>query len=89
MAKRIINDMTIGSPMRHIINFSIPMLIGNIFQQLYNIVDAIVVGKFVGHNALAAVGASTPLFFFLFSLTIGLTTGTIDCNITVFWCQGL
>ena len=51
-------NMTEGNPVRHLIVFSIPMLIGNIFQQLYNIVDSIVVGRFVGANALGSVGVS-------------------------------
>lgn len=51
-------DMTVGSPGRHIIMFTIPLLIGNIFQQFYNMADTIIVGRFVGENALAAVGAS-------------------------------
>lgn len=50
-------DMTKGSPVRLILTFSIPLIIGNIFQQLYNMVDTVVVGNFVGSNALGAVGA--------------------------------
>ena len=49
-------DMTDGDPVKNIVAFSIPMLIGNIAQQLYNTVDSIIVGQFVGDNALAAVG---------------------------------
>ena len=47
-------DMTTGSPVKHIILFAIPSLIGNVFQQVYNIADSIIVGRFVGANALAA-----------------------------------
>ena len=54
-------DMTEGAPWKRILMFSIPLLIGNIAQQLYNTVDSIVVGKFVGDNALAAVGSAGPL----------------------------
>jgi len=57
----MIQDMTKGSVLRQIVIFAIPLFIGNIFQQLYNMVDAIVVGRFVGKNALAAVGTSFPL----------------------------
>ena len=49
-------DMTMGSPLRMILLFSVPVLLGNIFQQFYNITDSVVVGKFVGEQALAAVG---------------------------------
>ena len=50
-------DMTKGSPARHILGFAIPIFIGSIFQQFYNIVDTMIVGRFVGVNALAAVGS--------------------------------
>ena len=49
-------DMTVGNPTKMILNFTIPLFIGNVFQQLYNMADTIIVGKFVGANALAAVG---------------------------------
>ncbi len=68
-------DLTTGSEARLILNFTIPMLIGNVFQQMYNIVDSIVIGKYLGNEALAAVGASFPLIFTLISLIIGLATG--------------
>lgn len=68
-------DLTTGSEARLIFNFTIPMLIGNVFQQMYNIVDSIVIGKYLGNEALAAVGASFPLIFTLISLIIGLATG--------------
>ena len=55
-------DMTAGTPWKNIALFTIPMIIGNIAQQLYNTVDSIVVGKFVGDNALAAVGSASPIF---------------------------
>jgi putative MATE family efflux protein len=71
----MLKDMTKGSPMRHIFTFAIPMLIGNIFQQLYNMVDSIVVGRFVGPNALAAVGTSFPVIMLIISMVIGLTAG--------------
>lgn len=68
-------DLTVGKEARIILNFSIPMLIGNVFQQLYNIVDSIVIGKFLGNEALAAVGASFPLIFTLIAMIIGIATG--------------
>ena len=54
-------DMTVGRPLSRLLQFSIPLLIGNLAQQMYNTVDSIVVGRFVGDNALAAVGASGPV----------------------------
>jgi Na+-driven multidrug efflux pump len=53
-------DLTEGNSSRLILNFAVPMLIGNVFQQFYNIADSIIVGKFIGKEALAAVGASFP-----------------------------
>lgn len=68
-------DLTQGSPMRGLIQFSVPLLIGNLAQQLYNTVDSIVVGKYVGDNALAAVGASGPLLNLLLVLFMGIAIG--------------
>ena len=59
-------DMTLGSPWKRILEFSIPMLLGNIAQQLYNTADSIVVGKYVGDNALSAVGSAMPILNLLF-----------------------
>ncbi len=68
-------DLTQGSPMRSLLFFTLPMLAGNVFQQLYNMVDLMVVGRFVGVDALAAVGACGSPTFFLLSLVMGMTTG--------------
>lgn len=68
-------DLTSGREGRLIFNFAVPMLVGNVFQQLYNIVDSIIVGRFIGKEALAAVGASFPIIFTLISLIIGIGTG--------------
>lgn len=68
-------NMTIGSPYRLILAFSIPLLIGNVFQQLYNMVDSIVVGNFVGEKALAAVGTGFPIIFMLSSMFLGIGMG--------------
>lgn len=68
-------DMTEGNPCRRIIEFALPMLIGNIAQQLYNTVDSIVVGRFVGDNALAAVGSASPILNLLLVLFVGISTG--------------
>lgn len=67
--------MTVGSPAAHIIKFTLPLLLGNLFQQLYNMVDSIVVGKFVSEDALAAVGACGSTNFLFFSLSSGLAIG--------------
>lgn len=68
-------DMTIGTPWKSILIFTLPMLIGNIAQQLYNTVDSIVVGKYIGDNALAAVGSAGPIFNMLLVLFIGISAG--------------
>ncbi|MDD3272875.1 MAG: MATE family efflux transporter [Bacteroidales bacterium] len=68
-------DLTQGKEGKQIILFAIPMIVGNIFQQLYNIVDSIVVGKFISSVALAAVGASFPILFTLSALVAGITIG--------------
>ena len=68
-------DMSVGSPAVRIAEFAIPMLIGNIAQQLYNTVDTIVVGKYVGDGAIAAVGGAGPVLNLMFALLIGLSTG--------------
>ncbi len=68
-------DMTQGSPWKSIVMFTVPMLIGNLAQQLYSTVDSIVVGKYVGDNALAAVGSSLPILNMLLVLFIGISVG--------------
>lgn len=68
-------DMTKGSPTRLITKFAVPLLLGNVLQQMYNIVDSIVVGNFVGKEALAAVGNSFVIMFLLVSLFAGLGMG--------------
>ena len=75
MANNMTNDMTKGNPLKIFIFFSIPLLIGNIFQQLYSMVDTIIVGRFVGVNALAAVGSTGSLFFLVNGMVLGLTSG--------------
>lgn len=68
-------NMTSGSPAKLILRFALPLLIGNLFQQLYNMVDSLVVGNFVGADALAAVGSCSHINFLFFSLSSGLATG--------------
>lgn len=69
-------DLTTGKESKRIFYFALPMLLGNVFQQLYNIVDSIIIGKFIGKEALAAVGSSFPLIFVLISLIIGTASGS-------------
>ncbi|HML48750.1 MAG TPA: MATE family efflux transporter, partial [Clostridia bacterium] len=68
-------DMTVGTPWRNIVRFSLPLLVGSLVQQLYSTVDAIVVGNYVGHQALASIGASMALINLLLVLFIGVSTG--------------
>jgi putative MATE family efflux protein len=68
-------DLTQGNEGKNILLFAVPMLIGNVFQQLYNIVDSIIVGKYIGSVALAAVGSSFPILFTLSALIGGITIG--------------
>ena len=68
-------DMTQGSPMANLVKFSVPLLIGNMAQQLYSTVDSIVVGNYVGDKALAAIGASMPIINLLLVLFMGISVG--------------
>lgn len=68
-------DMTTGSPLKNIIRFCLPLMVGNLFQQFYNMADTIIVGQFVGKNALSAVGSVGPLNFMIIGTVIGLCTG--------------
>lgn len=68
-------DMTQGKPLKLIIGFAIPMLIGNIFQQVYNVADTVIVGRFLGESALAGVGSTGTLTYFLLALVSGMCNG--------------
>ena len=68
-------DMTTGTPWKQIVLFTLPMLIGNVAQQLYSTVDSIVVGRYVGDNALAAVGSASPILNLLLVLFVGISMG--------------
>lgn len=68
-------DMTHGSPAKVLLNFTIPVLLGGIFQQFYNMADTIIVGKIIGTKALAAVGSTGTLSFLLIVSLLGMTTG--------------
>ena len=71
----MVQDMTVGSPTKRILNFTAPIFIGNIFQQFYSMADTIIVGKFVGNAALAAVGACGTLMFLILGFLQGMTAG--------------
>ena len=75
MKNNMTNDMTKGNPTKLILLFSIPLLIGNIFQQFYSMVDTIIVGRFVGVDALAAVGATSSMVFLVNGFATGLSSG--------------
>ena len=68
-------DMTMGSPLRKILLFSVPVLLGNIFQQFYNMVDTIIVGQYLGEDALAAVGSTGCLMFLVLGFANGIAQG--------------
>lgn len=68
-------NMTQGKPLSLILRFTIPLFIGNLFQQIYNTVDAMIVGRYLGKNALAAVGSTGTLMFMIIGLATGLSTG--------------
>ena len=69
------NDMTVGNPMKIILSFTLPIFIGNVFQQFYNMADAVIVGKFVGNKALAAVGSTGTIMFLIYGFVVGMTAG--------------
>ncbi|MCR5848008.1 MAG: MATE family efflux transporter [Lachnospiraceae bacterium] len=73
--KDLTTDMTKGNPVKHILLFSLPALIGNIFQQIYNLADSVIVGRLISPQALAAVGASASITFLFFALCNGIGSG--------------
>ena len=77
--KDAVNDMTVGTPAKLIIQFMIPVFLGNIFQQFYNIADSIVAGQFIGVKALAAIGSTGSLMFFHSG---SVQNNMIKCGIT-------
>ena len=69
-------DLTTGGITATMVRFAVPMIVGDLLQQLYNVVDTLIVGKFVGRDALAAVGSSYTLMTFLTSILLGLCMGS-------------
>ena len=76
--KRVDVDMTQGAITPHLIRFALPLLVGNIFQQLYNTVDTWVVGNYVSNEAFSAVGTVGPIINFLVSFFLGVSTSPSD-----------
>lgn len=76
--KTVQRDMTSGSPRKMILGFTFPIFIGNVFQQFYNMADAVIVGKFVGTKALAAVGSTGTIMFLIYGFVVGMTAGSDD-----------
>ena len=72
---RRMKDFTTGHEGRQILHFAIPMILGTVFMQLYQLVDSVIVGQFIGKEALAAVGASTPVIFMIIALVVGVGVG--------------
>lgn len=68
-------DMTVGSPLKLLLAFGLPLVIGNIFQQFYNMVDTIIVGQYIGKSALAAVGSTGSLNFMVIGFGLGICSG--------------
>ncbi len=75
MAKSVTKDMTAGSPIRLILQFGIPLFLGMLFQQFYNMMDTIIVGKFIGVSALASVGATGSINFMVIGFCMGVCNG--------------
>jgi putative MATE family efflux protein len=73
--RKLKGDMTVGNPLKLILIFSIPLLVGNIFQQLYNVVDTTIIGHVLGDDALASIGATTPIYNLVINFANGLTNG--------------
>ena len=71
----MINDLTVGHPLKVIIKFAIPLLLGNLFLKLYQISDMIIVGHLISINALAAIGASAPIYMVFLMIAFGFTGG--------------
>lgn len=73
--KSNVTDMTSGNPTSLLLKFSLPMLVGNIFQQLYTMIDSVIVGNYIGADALAAVGATASVLYLFYSLCGGMSIG--------------
>ena len=81
----MVTDMTVGKPSVILWKFSVPMLLSMMFQQAYNIADSVIAGKFVGEDALAAVGASYPIVMIFMAIAMGCNIG---CSVIISQCFG-
>ena len=71
----MIKDLTLGNPLKLIINFALPLFFGNLVMQIFQLSDMIIVGRLIGINALAAVGATTPIYLVILMIAFGFTGG--------------
>ena len=85
--KSTMRDMTVGSPWKLIAGFALPVLLSQIFQQLYNTADSLIVGRFLGDEALAAVSSSGPLIFLMTSFFEGLDPRRGRCHLALLWSR--
>lgn len=76
----MVKDLTVGNPQKILVSFTIPMFISVVFQQLYNIADSVIAGKFAGEDALAAVGASYPITMIFMAVAVGSNVG---CSVLI------
>ena len=76
----MVKDLTVGNPQKVLVTFTIPMFISVVFQQLYNIADSVIAGKFAGEDALAAVGASYPITMIFMAVAVGSNVG---CSVLI------
>lgn len=72
----VVRNLTEGTPWRQIMALALPLLLGNVFQASYNLVDTMIVGRSVGPGSLAGVGVASPVFHFVNALLIGLSVGS-------------
>ena len=75
MAKHRVRDMTTGTPWKLLLNYMVPLMIGNLFQQVYNMVDTVIVGRFLGVDALAGVGSTGSISFLVMGFCMGMCSG--------------
>ena len=76
----MVKDLTTGNPTKLILMFTLPLILGNVFQQLYLLSDTLIVGRFLGVSALAAIGCGGCLMFFMIGFVIGFTSGLSICT---------
>ena len=76
MAQTTAGDLTRGPVLKTMMKFAVPMILGNLLQQCYNVADTLIVGQFIGSDALAAVGSAYTLMTFLTSILLGLCMGS-------------